>query len=437
MSAAAARRRKQQQKRSAANAASASAGDDGGGGSDPIQLRLDALLKDPSLTEESVAYEALQLAQSSVRRNIKIGNLKGATDVAYFSSLALLTKSGRVSVSSQLLAGLVQVLNETHTECTDEWVGRFAELDAAYRSALDADSSMSSEERGRLQRLHMLFLKKVLKWSNDLGTVRFGAVGMHAVLGDHCWAMSQDEAVVGTEEEREAERKEMAAKAASAQNDEEDDEELEDEDFELGLRNEAMSHYALAEKVDTILEKLKSLPPPTPEEVTMGHSCPPAQRDALLTRAALVFLAVENLRDAKKLTSAYLEEIETGRTAAELKKSYLDKADGKAPSHVIFCCMLLRICEKDVKTAPLFTWLVRNFGAELGTMHDQAGLKTYTTKIGRVYFDIQPPPSMMDMMENMMGMMGGGGMGGGMGGPGGMNPAAMMQAMQAMQGGGV
>jgi hypothetical protein len=94
--------------------------------------------------------------------------------------------------------------------------------------------------------------------------------------------------------------------------------------------------------------------------------------------------------------------------------------------------MLLRICEKDSKTAPLFTWLVRNFGNELGTMIGADSIRAYTTRIGRVYFDIVPPPSMMSMMENMFS---GGGMGGGMPG-GGMNPAAMMQAMQAMQGGG-
>mmetsp|Transcript_14092 Transcript_14092/g.30636 ORF Transcript_14092/g.30636 Transcript_14092/m.30636 type:complete len:427 (-) Transcript_14092:150-1430(-) len=426
MSAAAARRRKQQKQRAAANS---------GGENDPVQLRLDALLQDPTLAEEAVAYEALQLAQSCVRRNVKLGQFSKAADVAYTSSLALLVKSGRASVSSQLLAVLVQVLSETHTQCTDEWVGRFTELDAAYRTAIDKDESMSSEERGRLQRLHLQFLKKGLKWSNDLGTVRFGAMGMHTLLGDHCWDMSCDETVVGTE----AERKEAAAEAATSQDDE--DGEFEEDDLEIGLRNEAVSHYALAEKVDVILEKLKTLPAPTAEEQTMGHVCPPAQRDALLTRSVLVLLAIENLRNARTLVSSYLEEIENPtRSSAELTKSYLDKKDGKAPSHIIFACMLIRICEKDTKTAPLFTWLVRNFGAELGTVHDPEVIKTYTTKIGRVYFDIQPPPSMMSTMENMMSMMGGGGMGGmggGGGAPGGMNPAAMMQAMQAMQGGGI
>lgn len=407
MSAAAARRRKQRAAKS--------------GNADPIQVRLEALLKDPALKDEAVAYEALQLAQSAVRRNVKIGNFAQASEVAYTSSLTLLTKSGRVSVSSQLLMGLVQVLSETHTVCSQKWVDRIAELDAAYRVALEQDTTMDPAERGRLQRVHQQFLIKGLKWSNDLGDTRYGALGMHSVLADHCWSMSCDEAVVGSEAER-------ANAAASQQDDEE-----EEEDLEVELRYDAVTHYALAEKVSTIIDKLKSLPAPTAEEMKMGHECPPAQRDALLTRAVLVLLAIENLRDATKLVSSFWKDIET-RSEDELKKSYLDKTDGKAPSHVMFVSMLLRICEKDVKTAPLFTWLVRNFGVELGTMHQSNIIKSYTTKIGRVYFDIQPPPSMMGMMEQMMGMMGGGG---GMGGMGGMNPQMMQAAMQAMQGGGM
>ncbi len=204
-----------------------------------------------------------------------------------------------------------------------------------------------------------------------------------------------------------------------------------------------MTHYALAGDVGTITRRLASLPPPTIEELAYGHVCPPPQRDALLTRSVLALLAVEDLRSAAILVRSYLSEVENvsgpagvgGRSNDELRAGYLDKTDGVAPSHAIFCSMLVRICEKDAKTAPLFTWLVRNFGQELGTMHDPEAARAYTTKIGRVYFDIQPPPSMMSMMENMMSGMGGGGGGGLM--PGGMNPAAMMQAMQAMQGGGM
>jgi hypothetical protein len=97
------------------------------------------------------------------------------------------TGGGRVSVSSQLMRVLVGVLVKTHTPCTLEWVGRFCELDRAHQLALDADVTMGPDKRGRLQRLNLQFLKKVLKWSSDLGRTRHGDAGMHALLGDHCW----------------------------------------------------------------------------------------------------------------------------------------------------------------------------------------------------------------------------------------------------------
>ncbi|KAL3800888.1 hypothetical protein ACHAW5_002039 [Stephanodiscus triporus] len=460
MSAAAARRKKQLAKRAVA-AAPTSDDDVVVHGSspppdgvvvvvDPVRLRLDALLRDPDLTDESVAYEALQLAQSSVRRCVKVGKYDDASRIAHETCVALLDVGGRVAVSSQLLSVLVGVLNETHAPCTPAWISRFVDLDGAYRRALDADANMGPDERGRLQRLHMRFLGKVLRWSNDLGTTRHGDVGVHQLLADHCWNMSLDEAVVGTEKERMERAAATAAAAAVVDRDNDDDDDDEDEEEEgdsldIGLRNEAVTHYALAGNVDAILSRLKSLPGPTPEELTSGHVCPPAQRDALLTRSVLTLLAIENMRGAAELVRAYLTEIEypiPGRSNDELRNGYLDKNDGIAPCHAMFCSMLIRICEKDVKTAPLFTWLIRNFGAELGTMHDSRAARAYTTKIGRVYFDIQPPPSMMSMMENMMSTMGGGGGGGvgrgpGGGMPGGMNPAMMMQAMQAMQGGGM
>ena len=68
-----------------------------------------------------------------------------------------------MSVSSQLMTVLLGVLIETHTSCTPEWVGRFCKLDRAHRSALDANVTMGPDERGRLQRLHLQFLKKALK----------------------------------------------------------------------------------------------------------------------------------------------------------------------------------------------------------------------------------------------------------------------------------
>jgi hypothetical protein len=87
--------------------------------------------------------------------------------------------------------------------------------------------------------------------------------------------------------------------------------------------------------------------------------------------------------------------------------------------------MLLRICEKNVRTGPLYQWLLKSFKRELENTAKPAALATFTTKIGKIYFNIQPPPSMLSMMENMM-----------MGGPGGMggiNPAMMQAAMAQLQ----
>jgi hypothetical protein len=119
-----------------------------------------------------------------------------------------------------------------------------------------------------------------------------------------------------------------------------------------------------------------------------------------------------------------LDQVEE-RDENELTKSYTSKEDGKAPSHVIFCCMLLRVCEKDPRTGPLFSWLLRSFKRELDGLYKIQIIQSYTTKIGKIYFNIQPPPSMMNMLENMMGMMGGGG-------AGGINPAMMQAMMQNM-----
>jgi hypothetical protein len=163
------------------------------------------------------------------------------------------------------------------------------------------------------------------------------------------------------------------------------------------------------------------LPAPTTEQTKAGHFCLPADRDALLTRSVLCLVAIENMRDASTLVRGYLEQVQEG-DAKELTKSYTSKDDGKAPSHVIFCSMLLRICEKDPRTGPLFSWLLRSFKRELDGLYKVPIIQSYTTKIGKIYFNIQPPPSMVHMLENMMGMMGGSG------GAGGINPA-MMQAM--------
>lgn len=385
MSAAAARRRKQLMARKKAQAEAA-------GEADPVSAKLQKLLEDEDLKEEATAYEALQLAQSQVRKKVMSGEYPAAVELAYASSLAIL-KKGRVSVASQLLTVLGNVLRETHTDETEELIQKLVELNTAHQEAMKGETG---EEANRLQRLQRDWLRRLLQWSSEVGKIRFGHFVLHEILAKHCWFLS-------------------TFLADSPKDSDEEDEIME-------LKTDAVTHMALAEKPDQIIEWLKTMPKPTDKEIKTGHVCPPADRDALLTRSVLLLCAIENLRDANTLVRAYLDNVEE-RKGEELTKSYTSKEDGKAPSHIIFCSMLLRICEKDPRTGPLFSWLLRSFKRELDMLYKNKIIQGYTTKIGKIYFNIQPPPNMLNMLENMMGMMNPGA-----GGAGGLNPA-MMQAM--------
>lgn len=351
MSAAAARRRKQLQARQKEPQ------------EDAVGVRLEALLNESE--DEAVAYEALQLAQSQVRKMEHAGDYKGATDLAYSSSLTLL-KHGRVSVASQLLQVLAQVLRECHVKETQEWVNRIVELHEVYENAIGDSTGL---EVNRLQRLERDFLRRCVLWSSDLGTTRFGDLRLHELLGQQCWLLSKLD--------------------HSGDSDAEDIE---------NLQCDAVSHMALAEKPDTLLEWFKTLPKPTAAQIKLGHTCPPSDRDSLLTRSLLVFCTIENLRDANILLRAYINDVEE-RDINDLTASYMNKDDGMAPSHVVFGSMLLRTCEKDKRTGPLYQWLLRSFKRELDMLYKPQIIQSYTTKIGKVYFDIQPPPSMLSMVS--------------------------------------
>lgn len=372
MSAAAARRQKQL-------AARALEGDN-------VAAKLKVLLA--AADDEPTAYEALQLAQSQTRKAVNHGNFVEASEIAFSTGLHLLQKN-KVSVASQLLQLLVGVLRETQTDPTEAWIDKIATLQTAHQAAIQ--NMPEGTEQNRLQRLQREWLNRVLSWSSDLGTITFGHPRLHELLAEQCWLLPEGD----------------------------------DEDGDRhSSMCDAVQHMVLAEQPHKIVNWLQSLPAPTDEQSLMGHTCPAADRDTLLTRSLLLFCAVENLRDANVLLHKYIDEVED-RPIEVLTKSYMDKDDGKAQAHVVFCSMLLQICEKDQRTGPLWTWLLRSFKKELDLLAKPQLVQSYTTKIGKVYFNIQPPPSMMSMMENMMGMMGGGG---------GMNPAMMAQAMQSMQG---
>lgn len=399
MSAAAARRRKQILARKKQQEQAVIAGKEA---LDPVSAQLQKLLKDDpeALAEEATAYEALQLAQSQIRKKVHSGDFGEAVDLAISASLTIL-QQGRASVASQLTTLLVNVLRETHTAETPDLIESLKALHDAQEKAMNGKTG---SEATRLNRLERDWLRKCVQWSSELGSTRFGNLQLQQLLAQQSWKLSTQ---ITTED--------------TVQTGVDDDEDV---DEIMELKTDAVTHMALAEKPLVILEWLKTLPSPTVAETKAGHTCPPAERDALLTRAILSLCAIENLRDASALARAFLEQVEE-RDAETLTASYVSKEDGKAPSHIIFCCMLIRICEKDARTGPLFSWLLRSFKRELDGLYKVNIVQSYTSKIGKIYFNIQPPPSMMNMLENMMGSMSGGG-------PGGMNPAMMQAMMQNM-----
>ena len=403
MSAAAARRKKQLAARAAASNV------------DVVKEQLDKLLfvnNEASTTvvlSEEVAYEALQLAQSSIRKRIQQEKYSEGCDLAYQTALALLQKE-KVSIASQLLQLLADILRETHTVESDEWIQRIIELHTAHQKAIVA-SVPPGLEHNRLQRLQRSWLLLILKWSSELGTIKYGHNSIHELLGTQCWT------VATTAQSDDTGAKDSATAA-----------EIEEEIIELQC--DAVQHMALAERPDIIIGWLQGLPKPTKEQITAGHDCPPALRDMLLTRTVLVFCAVENLRDANTLVRTYVKSIEE-RPIETLAKSYTAKDDGFAPSHIVFCNMLVRICEKDIRTGPLYNWLLKSFKREFDYFYKGQAIISYHTKIGKIYFGIEPPPSMLQMMEQMMG---GGGAGGGLGNMlGGMDPRMMQAAIAQMQ----
>jgi len=400
MSASAARRRKQILSRKKQQEQAVIAGNDA---IDPVTAQLQKLLNDPkALAEEATSYEALQLAQSQIRKKVHSGNYGDAIDLACTASLTIL-QQGRVSVASQLMTLLVNVLRETHTVETPALIEKLKAMHDAQEIAMNGKTG---SEAVRLHRLQRDWLRKCVQWSSELGPTRFGNLVLQQLLAEQSWKLSKHMV------------SEDAAHTTAVVDDDDIDEIME-------LKTDAVTHMALAEQPSVIVEWLKTLPSPTATETKAGHTCPPAERDALLTRAVLCLCAIENLRDASILVRAFLEQIEE-RDAETLTASYTSKEDGKAPSHAIFCCMLIRICEKDPRTGPLFSWLLRSFKRELDGLYKIQIVQSYTSKIGKICFNIQPPPSMMNMLENMMGSMSGGG------GAGGMNPAMMQAMMQNM-----
>ena len=118
-------------------------------------------------------------------------------------------------------------------------------------------------------------------------------------------------------------------------------------------------------------------------------------RDVCLMSATIQFLLLRNMRDL----TALLERFEKLFSSQDGRESHLSR-------YVGFSFWLVKICQRGGEsTAKLFQWLCGSFRHE--TQFDKAW-GAEVPKIGKTYFNIQPPPNMMDMLSSMLGGGGGG-----------------------------
>lgn len=173
---------------------------------------------------------------------------------------------------------------------------------------------------------HQRFEKAALKWSADKGPFPLGEPRLHQLIAAVEW--------------------------------------------EAGEFDAAVKHHALAETPADLARAL------------VAHVKKASDRDALLARAVLQLLAVENLRDANALLTSY--------------KAATEAITGNRP-FLEFCSLLVRTCEYDA--ASLFEDLVSRFFPLLQRDPQSEGLLRI---IGKKLFGIQPPPSMMDSILGML-----------------------------------
>ena len=118
------------------------------------------------------------------------------------------------------------------------------------------------------------------------------------------------------------------------------------------------------------------------------------ERDALLCLAGCNFMACENMRDASKMFIRY--RLNYGKGA---------KYDGVKPTRpATFICWLIEICKRGSpsgSSVKLFNWVLHQFD---DLQQKERTLTPLLQKIGRVYFDMKPPPNMMNMLESMLGV---------------------------------
>ncbi len=181
------------------------------------------------------------------------------------------------------------------------------------------------------------FLKACIKWSVTVGSRELGDPKLHTRLADTLWANNQDKKTVAY-------------------------------------------HFAAGESPSLYSQKIFSASPLPGVEV----------RAQQLTLGVVNFLALENLRDANDLFTAYKKaESALGNNDAELEKVDLVK----------FCDYLLQTCRRDA--APLFKTLVNSYASQLD--FDESVPTLLMGPIALRFFGIKPKVNpMMTMLQSMM-----------------------------------
>jgi len=294
-------------------------------------------------------------SQSLVRKSVKSGDGARLMEVAGTVTTKLLSGNNSLllGMASQLLLETADAMLEVRLEVNEKNLNEFYKMDEMFANGLDALPARDAiQDKQRCK-----YLAKALRWTDLMGTVRFGELKMHSALASAMW--------------------------------------------NAGDRAESISHSAFAEEPEVINERLSSVDKK-------------GEKDLLLCRAVLTFLTAENLRDANALSDAFIKS--DGRNFEKLATEFFAK-EKKIKSFVIFCTSVLGIVEREQKAGALYTWLLGKFQGYLQRFPE---LLPFTSRIGQIYFNIQPPPSMLKQMESMMAMMGG------MGGMGGLPPGMMM-----------
>ena len=255
-------------------------------------------------------------------------------DVAVTTATKFLSCDNKlfIGMTSQLLVETTDAMLEVRLAVEDKNIDAIAKIDEMFAAKLDALETPDQVQ----MKLRCKYLQKAIRWSDLMGSIRFGELKLHSLLASALW--------------------------------------------QSGERGESMSHSALAEEPLVINERLS----------TVEKS---KEKDVLFCRAVLVLLSTENLRDANTLSTSYIEGDK--RNFDKLAAEFLSK-EVKSKNYAIFCTCLLGICEREKKAGALYTWLLGKFQAHL---QQQPELLPYTTKIGQTYFNIQPPPSMLKQMQ--------------------------------------